>query len=469
MAVAARQSPRPTFTAPLSAMIAIALAALVLFAPLRSYSVLGGFGVTMSPYRLALVALIWLFFVATFSKREKLRLARRSQIFFFSVTIFEASLLISAARGSPELGDSWTRFYVKALGFVVAAFFVLLLNSRRRFLLAAGSYVWSAVLPIAGAVFQEAVFIATRRIPPLPGSVALAEDSTGIGTIFRGLPRVSSTLLEPNYLGMFCAAAILLAIARLYAALATKRRPPLGVLAVAFGAALALVFTLSLSAMAGLALGLLAFAVIMRVRLRVVGTVSGLVAGALIAANYALAAMGSSVGLLEMVNARVGGRMESADLFDRGEFFSAGLEAFLSNPLLGAGLGRIQTSAGISTAHSSFLTVLGEQGVLGFGAAFGAYVVVIVYSAQYVRRLVREGDHELACLGAGLVSALIALMTSSVMYDALFSFDSSWLILSMAAAFSVNAASCAASAPSSPLAPVPARLTPAPRTASRST
>lgn len=423
-------------------MIAIALSALVLLAPLRSYSVLGGFGVTISPYRVALAALVWVFTVAAFSRRENLRVARRSHTFFFFVLIFEASLLISAARGSPEFGDSWTRFFVRALGFLVAAFLVLLLNSRRRFLVAAKSYVWSAVLPIAGAVFQEAAFIATRRIPPLPGAVALDEDSTGIGTIFRGLPRVSSTLLEPNYLGMFCSAVILLGVARVYASLAARRRPPLGVVAVAFGAALALVFTLSLSAIAGLALGLMAFSVVMRVRWSVAGVVAGLGAGAVIAADFALAAMGSSLGLLEMVSARVGGRMESADLFDRGEFFSVGMDAFLSNPLLGAGLGRIQSAAGISTAHNSFLTVLGEQGLLGFSGAFGAYLVVVWYSVQNVRRLIREGDYELACLGAGLISALIALMTSSVMYDALFSFDSSWVILGMAAAYSVNAKSC---------------------------
>jgi O-antigen ligase len=353
--------------------------------------------------------------------------------------MYESSLLVSVAIGKPDVGDSWTRFFVKALGFLVVGLFVVALRSRTRITSAHWAYVWSGILPIAGAMFQEAVFALSQRIPPLPLSLAQSENTTGLGTIFRGLPRVSSTLLEPNYLGMFCAACFLLAAARLYFGVLQRLPIQWGLFGVAVGSALALIFSLSLSALAGLAVGLVAFALVLRVRWRIVAVITAIALVALVTSELAFSKMGSEFGVVEMLRVRVDGRMGSVDVFDRREFLETGFHAFVEHPVLGIGLGGLDTRVGISTAHSAFLTVLGEQGLAGFASAAGLYVFVIYSASKAARRFLKDADHEMACTGAGLVGALVGLCVSNLMYDALFSFDSSWILIGMGAGYAANA------------------------------
>ena len=73
----------------------------------------------------------------------------------------------------------------------------------------------------------------------------------------------------------------------------------------------------------------------------------------------------------------------SLNLASRAEIYAAGIDLFLEHPVLGAGSGAFRPAAQESQSpHSSFLALLAEQGIIGFGI----FSVVMVMAILYGRR-----------------------------------------------------------------------------------
>ena len=75
------------------------------------------------------------------------------------------------------------------------------------------------------------------------------------------------------------------------------------------------------------------------------------------------------------------------DLGSRAEIYRAGLDVFLEHPITGAGSGAFRPASGQSqSSHSSFLALLAEQGIIGFGI-FSAVMVMAIHYARYQPKL----------------------------------------------------------------------------------
>lgn len=75
------------------------------------------------------------------------------------------------------------------------------------------------------------------------------------------------------------------------------------------------------------------------------------------------------------------------DLGSRAEIFRAGLDVFLEHPITGAGSGAFRPASEQSQSpHSSFLALLAEQGIIGFGI-FSAVMVMAIHYGRYQPKL----------------------------------------------------------------------------------
>jgi len=113
-----------------------------------------------------------------------------------------------------------------------------------------------------------------------------------------------------------------------------------------------------------------------------------------------------------------------------------GSERFAESPFVGGGAGALAdlTAGRISSAHNTFLTIMSEQGLLGFVPMAGFFALVIISLYRKNRLYMFHGDRQMAGLSAGLLSALVALLGAVQFYDALYSFDPNWILLSLAVA-----------------------------------
>jgi len=77
----------------------------------------------------------------------------------------------------------------------------------------------------------------------------------------------------------------------------------------------------------------------------------------------------------------------SIDLGARAEIWRDGIGVFLEHPLLGVGSGAFRPASELGRApHSSFLALLAELGIIGFGV-FAMILIVAVYYARYQPKL----------------------------------------------------------------------------------
>lgn len=122
-------------------------------------------------------------------------------------------------------------------------------------------------------------------------------------------------------------------------------------------------------------------------------------------------------------------RAEQANIiFGRDRYFEV-LPKVLENSYgMGVGYGGLSdfVNDSISTMHSAYLTVLGEQGIPSF-------LVLITFTLVVFMRLMKQAK-QTGALAIGLAAAFLSLVASNLGYDAMFSFDSSWVLIGLAAA-----------------------------------
>jgi len=308
------------------------------------------------------------------------------------------------------------------------------------------AFVFSALLPVAIGIYQWFMYWNTGSIPPLPMeqySVVIEAPVNKTVVLYApmALPRIGSTLLEPNYFGIFLASVILIVLSKLVYGSLGPRHAALKILSWLFLAILVAVFlcTFSLSAMFGLSLGLciLGWCTLKYQRLVRSLIMSLVVLLLFLVVQHRVSIHTGGSSLIEIVSQRVTMRWESApDLFGREKFFIEAFEEFAKNPFVGGGAGVLAhlTSGRLSSAHNTFLTIMSEQGLLGLVPNITFFILVAISLYRKNRIYLWHGDRVMAGLSAGLLAATVSALGAAQFYDALYSYDASWVLMAIAAA-----------------------------------
>jgi len=419
----------------------------VLVAPLRAYRVTEVAGFNLSLFRLA-----WLMAMLAFSLRW-LRQGRATiplgvGRLVVPVWFMIIALLVSLGL-SPDItiGDTISRFGIRLFGFLfIILFSILALSNKTYIRFMTRTFVFSALLPVLVGIYQWFMYQSTGSISALPMarySVITDASAKGLVVLYgpMRLPRITSTFLEPNYFGSYLALVILIALSWLLYGGLGSRQVVSKILSWTFLGLLLAVFlsTFSLSAMFGFGLGLGTLAwCTLKYRRLLRRLVMGLVALLLLLVVQQQVSINTGgPPLIEMVSQRVRLRWESApDLFGRERFFIEAFEEFAKNPLVGGGAGVLVrlTSGRLSSAHNTFLTIMSEQGLLGLVPMITFFVLVAISLYRRNRIYLLHGDRAMAGLSAGLLAAMVAALGAAQFYDALYSYDASWVLMAIAAA-----------------------------------
>ena len=295
-----------------------------------------------------------------------------------------------------------------------------------------------AITTIAGGVIAAGVALyqyATREI--------WWNQTLSQANVYSRFFRVNGIFYDPNILGRYLALAILAALA-----LAWVRRSPLELwclaLAVAVMAA-GMIVTFSRSSTLMLMLGLLLLAI------RAVGPAKALGTGAALLIVLGGAAAASSGNIRHAATS--GNRLERVSE-GRFDLVRGGLTIWRADPIAGAGLGAFekrfeqtltpveQRRVRVVISHNAPVTVLSEQGVIGF-----ALFLILVVGAGWaaVRGSSEQGD-----IGWGrwaLGAMLAGLLVHSLLYAALFEDPFTWIIAAAAVSLAAGLRTAPAAAP----------------------
>jgi hypothetical protein len=329
-------------------------------------------------------------------------------------------------------------------GALTVTALVWYVRSPRQLVGLVSMYAAGAVIPSLIGCYQVYGVVLTNTIPPLPLTGVLAPwlvplDPDIYGGIhlhmIEGLvfPRVASTLVDANFFGIYIACVLLCVMGRtagLILGEGQRARVMVNAAAIAIGL-IVLLFTMSRSAWLGFAVGALYLAYhatkmhreAARIRVAIV-----LVAGVSVALVWqVLVLTGFDLPFLALSRAQdlSGGFATRLDLA------AGGIEAFTHNPLFGVGRANLIPFTGYPTAHSFYLTRLGEDGLLGV-----AMILIWLVAIWRGGAATMAADVEPATRWAatGVRSALLALLVANIPYDHLMSTEVNWALIGLATA-----------------------------------
>jgi putative inorganic carbon (HCO3(-)) transporter len=282
---------------------------------------------------------------------------------------------------------------------------------------------WGAALALAGLVQYGTHTVIFNRAKIL--------HEYGLGHGFR----VNALFWDPNMFGRFLVVVIVLALATALAPLAWRWRA--GLLAVAALAAAALFVTHSRSALVALAAAVVLFELLWLGGRRglIVALATAVVAGGSL---YALESQRRHIGFSTLLrtpygwNKLTGGRFYLVD---------SGWAMFKDHPAGGVGLAgfrlaypeyrKRRASVGLSENHTTPVTVLAEEGLVGIAA----YIALLaVYFATAMRSAALRQDRRLRLLQAGFMAVVFAIIVHSLFYNAFFEDPYLWTVLAMSMA-----------------------------------
>lgn len=303
---------------------------------------------------------------------------------FIALNVLSAIDLVSASRAA---------FYFSITLYlaVFALWFADYLDRERRAATFVRVYLFVAVVSAALSVAAFAV--------PFPGAAGLIDNAD---------TRAAGLFKDPNVFGPFLIPILLITIEELLRPRLLRLSAPLKLLSI-LALTLGVLFSFSRAAWVSLALGLVAMAGVMAMR-RGGGRQALVITSVVVIGVVASAGTLYATGSLDFLEERAG--LQSYD-DNRFESQAYGIELAEENPL-GRGPGQFDELAPIA-AHSTYVRVLAEQGVLGFAtlvALFGATLVYAFANAAAGRSTWGIGS-------AALLGAWAGLMLNSVVVDTL--------------------------------------------------
>ena len=294
---------------------------------------------------------------------------------------------------------------------------------------------WVLAIAVVEAIGFALVAFAEYGLQELLWNPTIIE-ANEIHTYFR----VNSLFWDPNIFGRYLAVTIV----ALAAAMLWQRAPKAiwGAGAIALFLLAALATTLSQSSLVALLAGLAVLAGL-RWSARWTTAACGLAAMVAIAAIAAGGAFDSGESSRKSIDVQTSGRWE---------LIRGGLEMAGDDPVVGLGSGgfeeafqerfRAGREAAGTVSHTEPVTVLAEQGAIGFSVYLAVVAVAFAALAHAIRPYapgLRDGGHGLAAAGAletgsaraALLAALAAMFVHSLSYAAFFTDPITWVLLAV--------------------------------------
>jgi len=399
----------------------------ILVAPLRLF-VLGSVGsFNVSFFRICLL-LVWGTYLLNMFWVKKIRLLKGGRnVAILTVLMFVMTLMSVLYSPNLILGDSLTRFLVKSLGWLWVITIIFVVQRKDAIKMHVRYFVLSSFVPMIFGWCQTISYYFFGNALTIFSHLAVKNAELS-GVQYSSYFRPSGTFLEPNYYGMFLSMVTVIILANIFFANQRILSRYLSYLILA-SAIVQLITTTSLSAFIGFGFGC---AIILLLYLKNITIRSSVMIPIVVMLFLSFLSLRSPF-LYNNIFAGIKLKLimrskQTVDMFGRKKYFEA-LPQVLEDSLgIGVGYGGLSKYVDdpISTMHSAYLTVLGEQGFLSFS-------LLLLLTVSICRRLVKRSK-QMGVIAIGLVAAFISLVMGNLGYDAMFSFDASWTLIGLAAA-----------------------------------
>ena len=336
-----------------------------------------------------------------------------------SIFLIIGSSIIAAVYSTLLAGSNFSAMLIG----LVWLLFAMVIVSRRPFMIdrLIVTYVVSAIFPVFFGLYQYALYFFTKQLPPFPLSQFLvSEGKTGL--LFQSEVRIMSFFLDPSYYGMFLISIIIIISCVLInqekvGPLKNKAIRILFVI-ILFASIISLFTSLSITAFLGLFVGI-GIVVLNSKNRKTILKVLGLLAILLL-----LLFIIDKVFNLNFWDTLLWKLQVNTDRYGitggRADHMMNAIEKWLSSPLFGVGFGDLALNGVSSSGHNTLLTVLGQQGLIGF--IIHLYFLFILPLLYFKRS--RKDVYALIAF-----APLMAVFVQSMGYDLIYKIDSHFVLM----------------------------------------
>lgn len=336
---------------------------------------------------------------------------------------------------SPYLSGAYSNFFSLFFGFIWSLFaYQIIIRSNWLKVNTSKFVLFSAIFPLGLGLYQWIVYRATGSIPSLPFPFLVSSEGK-TGLTYNVYARITSCFGDPAYMTTFYVGVF--AIALQYLLSNNKKTNIILKIVSIIVVALTVVETVMSISLSGI-IGLFASLVLTFLfnvnsskyfrRLMAFIVVFGV--------GFIIFFSNSGSDLIEILIFKSESNVQSSTtLFGRSEYIINALNVWLSHPLIGAGFGALRLNGSFSSAHSSLLTVLGQQGI--FVLCLNLAVLIFIPFNNY-RRLKKAKNNYVLSQFLGVFIALLSIIVLTVGYDTLYSLDFCYVIIAFALSFSKN-------------------------------
>lgn len=398
----------------------------ILFSPLRSYGYIIG-GYNFSLFRI--VGVLMILHLITFHRKIFLNTPLKIILLILFITILQVSY-------SPYISGSYSSFISQLFGFVWCFFACQIIMKTKVYNCVNTFILLSSIIPLLLGLYQWIYYKFTGVVPDLPFSFLVSSEGK-LGLTYNVYMRITSCFGDPAYMTTFYVGVFSVAFSQLL--LSNKNNSnskfikTLSVIIIIL-IVLETIMSISISGVIGLMISILLFFVLNMKRSKTFFKIFVYIT--LFGLAFILFFLTGGTELIDILKFKISRSTQvSSNLYGRSDYIKNALDVWLNNPILGGGFGSLRMNGSFSTAHSSLLTVLCQQGLIVF--LFNV-LLLIIYPFSYFFKTKTSDNYYIYNQYIGVFIGLISILALTLGYDTLYSLDSCYILIAAVSSYSVN-------------------------------
>lgn len=396
------------------------LTALILVSPYEIYSIIriGVFYINLFQIFTIILSITLLFDILMLNKA----------LYIKELTIIYVILLYNLLEIfiSPDIQNS--HMFTMSFGMIFLIICYIVINPTIKFSYnIIIIYLYSSIIPILIGFYQWIYNLIYGRFPGVPFHFLIVSEGKA-GITFNKYLRITSTFSDPNYYGAYLVTIVILSFGIIYNNIIYNKiynKNTMRNISIIFVSSLfALAQTLSLTSLMGSVFGILLMLITVKKRIEIKNIFKIIGIMFILLIMIVLLDKILNYNIINIILFKYNTQYLKYGLtFGRAEYFNNALKIFMDNPLFGTGFGGLSIKYGIgSSAHNTLLTILGEQGIIGF------LLHIIFLFMPFILFIKKCKKSNIRNLGVIVFSSIFGFIIVSLGYDLLYKIDSIFIL-----------------------------------------
>lgn len=395
----------------------------IIVSPLRCYGFVIG-GMNFSFFRIAGVLMI----LASLISKRKIILNTQTKC--ITAIIFMTAL---QSLYSPYLSGAQSSFMSQFFGYIWILFVCQIMSESSDYSTANRMIVISAVIPLSLGLYQWVIYRTRGSIPSLPFQFMVSSEGK-LGLTYNVYARITSCFGDPAYMTTFYVGVFAVAFQQLMLSMNNnieRKEFRSIIIIILILIILETVMSISVSGIFGLIVCMGLLGLTNSYSIKKLGQF--LLVLTVLIMGFSIYFIGKGSELIDILWFKMTtGTQTSSNLFGRNLYIKNALQVWSNHPIWGGGFGSLSLNGSFSSAHSSLLTVLGQQGIIVF---ILNVVLLLFYPIRTFRSIRKAHLNEVRDSFLAPFLGLISVLALTLGYDTLYSLDFCYVLIAIVSSY----------------------------------